>query len=164
MAVPFDTHRLITLVPIKPYDHIADIGCGGGKHSVPLAKYVFGGKVFALDVEEGKLETTREAVEHSNLTNVEVLLSEQHKLPLEGACLDGAVLSKVLHHADSPKKLLAEARRCLKDAGWVTVIENYEGDHSVSESDLWSMVDKAGYRRVRQHGLDAKQYMPVMRK
>ena len=57
MAVPFDTHRLITLVPIKPYDHVADIGCGDGKHSVRLAKHLFSGRVFALDVEESKLET-----------------------------------------------------------------------------------------------------------
>ena len=54
MAVPFDTHRLITLVPIKPYDHVADIGCGDGKHSVRLAKHLFSGRVFALDVEESK--------------------------------------------------------------------------------------------------------------
>jgi ubiquinone/menaquinone biosynthesis C-methylase UbiE len=164
MAVPFDTHRLITLVPIKPYDHVADIGCGDGKHSVRLAKHLFSGRVFALDVEESKLETARAAIKQFNLTNVKVMLSDHNKLPLEEACLDGAVLSKVLHHANNPKKLLAEARRCLKKTGWASVIENYSGDHSVSEPKLWDMVSKAGYRRIRQHSLDSKQYMLIMRK
>ena len=36
MAVPFDSHRLICLVPIMPHHWVADIGCGAGKHTIPL--------------------------------------------------------------------------------------------------------------------------------
>ena len=41
----FDTHRLISVIPILPHDHVADIGCGSGYFTVPLGKFLFDGKV-----------------------------------------------------------------------------------------------------------------------
>ena len=59
MAAPFDSQRLLSLVPIMPHHWVADVGCGVGKHTVPLGKYLFSGKVFALDVDQEKLDGTQ---------------------------------------------------------------------------------------------------------
>ena len=57
-----DTHRLLSLVPIHIHHVIADIGCGPGYLTIPLGKYLFDGKVFALDIQQEMLDATQKAL------------------------------------------------------------------------------------------------------
>ena len=160
----FDTYALIPLIPIAPYHTIADIGCGGGKHTVPLGKFLYDGKLYALDVDQEKLDATVEALQKIRLTNVELLRSKQQKLPLEDDSLDGALASKVLHHVHNPTALLKDARRCLKKSGWLAIVENYEGEHGVDVDKMRAMMEKAELRIKTQRDLDGTQYMMLVRK
>ena len=164
MSVPFDSLALISLLPILRHHRVADIGCGAGAHTTGLAKYLFLGKVFALDIEQEKLDATRAAVESVHLTNVDVMPSEQDRIPLDDDSLDGALASKVLHHAEDPEALLQDARRCLKASGWLAIVENYEGDHSVDIDKMQTMAESAGFRRTASRDIDGKQYMMTVRK
>ena len=53
-----DPFVITTFMPIEPYDDVADIGCGPGYFSIPLAKHLVYGKLYALDVSDEMLDVT----------------------------------------------------------------------------------------------------------
>ena len=167
-----DTYRLLSMIPVLPHHVVADIGCGPGYFTIPLAKYLFDGKVFALDVQQEMLDAAKEALQAINLTNVEVVLSEEEKLPLEDECLDGTLAAFVLQEAENPTALLEEARRCLRKSGWLVLLEWHkrkteEGPpvrQRIEEKKLRTMAEKVGFRFGSRRDLNGAQYMLLMRK
>jgi SAM-dependent methyltransferase len=160
-----DPQRVLSLVPIQYHQTIADIGCGPGYFTVPIAKSLFGGKVYALDA-------TQAAFDEINLTNVEVRLSKEKQLPLDDGSLDGALIAFVLQESQDPQALLSEAKRCLKDAGWLAVLEWRKEEmeagpplaQRIDSEELRGMSEEAGFRIKMEHKLNGSQYMITMRK
>jgi len=167
-----DTHRLLSLIPIHLHHVVADIGCGPGYFTIPLGKYLFDGKVFALDVQQEMLDATRTALDAIHLTNVEVMRSKESKLPLEDDSLDGALVAFVLQEASNARALLKDTLRCLKKTGWLAVLEwnNQDVDGAppltqrIEEGKLLRMAEKLGFRTTARHNLSGNQYMIVMKK
>ena len=167
-----DPDRIISMIPLRPYHNVVDIGCGPGYFAVPLAKYINQGKLYALDIQEEMLETCRERLSAVHLKNVEVLKCGEKKIPLDNDSLDGAFIAFVLHEATDKKVMLAEAQRLLQKGGWLAVLEWYkqameEGpplEERVSEEETKELGEEAGLRFVRQRDLSGKQYMILFRK
>ena len=88
----YDPQSLIALAPIHTDQVVADVGSGPGWLSIPLAKYLYGGKLYAVDVQEGMLEKVAERAAKFRLFNVETVLSKESSIPLEDGILDGLVL------------------------------------------------------------------------
>jgi 2-polyprenyl-3-methyl-5-hydroxy-6-metoxy-1,4-benzoquinol methylase len=57
----FEVEFIISELGLQPGEHILDLGCGTGRHSVPLAKQ--GLEVTGLDLSEGMLEEARQYAE-----------------------------------------------------------------------------------------------------
>ena len=167
-----DPERIISMIPLRPYHIIADIGCGPGFFAVPLAKYVSQGKLYALDTQESMLEACRQRLTESHLSNVEVLQCEPNALPTVSDSLDGAFMAFVLHETRDKTALLSEAQRCLRRGGWLAVLEWYkktmeEGpaeEDRLSEEEVKELGEKAGLRFVSQRDLNGKNYMAIFRK
>ena len=167
-----DVYKLLRIFPILSHHVVADIGCGPGFFTIPMAKMVFDGKIYALDIQDEMLDAVRAEVAKVNLTNVDVVKSQEKKLPLEDESLDGVVAAFVFQEASSPKTLLKEALRCLKNHGWLVVLEWYktemeEGPPVSQRIDMEEMKDltaKAGFRVRETRDLNGKQYMVMARK
>ena len=167
-----DAFRVMSLIPVRPYHVVADVGCGPGYFAIPLAKHVFDGKVFALDVQQEMLDATQEELKRINLTNVDLVLFKESKLTLEDDSLDGALLAFALHEADSPHDLLKDVRRCLRNGAWVALLEwekreMEEGPplkERIDEPELSEIALKAELQFTARHSLNENQYMLVMRK
>ena len=167
-----DTLRVISLIPLRPYHVVADVGCGPGYFAVPLGKSVFDGKVYAVDVQQEMLDLVRKELDGVRLTNVELVKSEMDKLPLDDDSLDGAISAFVLHGSENVQGLLEEALRCLNKGGWLALLEWHkrqmdEGpplEHRVEEDELRQTALDVGFRFTARHTLNARQYMLLMRK
>ena len=167
-----DVFRVTSLIPIFPHHVIADIGCGPGFFTVPLAKHVFDGKIYAIDVQQEMLDAAKEGLERIRLTNVELILSKDDRLPLDDDSLDGALAAFVVHEAENPKSLLEDTRRCLRRGGWIALLEwnkreMEEGpplEDRIDELDLYEMAYETGFRSLGRYTLNDNQYMLVMRK
>lgn len=160
---PLDTFALIPLMPIAPHNTIADIGCGGN-HTVNLGKFLYDGKLFALDVDQHRLEDIECEVREVGLTNVELLRSKKQKLPLEDDSIDGALVFKVLHNVYNPTSLLKDVRRCLRKSGWIVIVENYQNENGIDVDRMRGMLTKSDFRVKAQRELDGDQYMMLVRK
>ena len=167
-----DPFRVLSLIPIQVHHQIADVGCGPGFFTIPLAKYVFDGKVFALDIQQEMLDSTQEAVKAENLSNVVVMRSGEKKLPLEDDSLDGALVAFVLQEADGPRALLQEVKRCLRKSGWLAILEWYKREtedgpplsRRIDVDKMQAMTDKLGLRFAGRRVLNGKQYLHLVRK
>ena len=167
-----DPQRLIALIPIRPHETLADIGCGAGDLAIPLAKYVFDGKVYAVDTDPEALKQTTERALEIRLGNVHTVLSKPTKVPLDSESLDGIVLANVLHEASRPGSLLKEVARMLRPGGWAAVIEwAEEGDgdgppakQRLSREKALDMAADVGLRRLALRNVDDHRYLLVLHK
>jgi ubiquinone/menaquinone biosynthesis C-methylase UbiE len=165
---------MIALVPIHNDQKVADIGSGPGWLSIPLAKYVYAGTCYAIDVQEEMLKHVKEQGEAAKLGNIETLVSKENSIPLDDESLDGVALSDVLHEASKPKTLIKEAARLLKKSGWISIVEwlPVEGKAKVGpaaskrvvQQEMREAVEALGFTTLTSRQLTPHRYIIVARK
>ncbi|MEX2044697.1 MAG: class I SAM-dependent methyltransferase [Opitutus sp.] len=101
---------------------VAELGCGYGTFTVPLARRIRG-TIHAFDIEAGMVEATRQRAMSAGIQNVRTarrdVLADGFGLA-EDSC-DACLLFNILH-GESPVDLLREAGRIVRPGGSVSVI------------------------------------------
>ena len=118
-----DTFRVLSHCPLTPRDNVADIGCGPGYFTLPLAKFVINGKVIALDTSDEMIEACKTRLEQVRLGNVEVIKCDDYEFPVAPATMDGIFIAVTLHHPEDRVRFLSSAREMLKPGGWCFIVE-----------------------------------------
>jgi ubiquinone/menaquinone biosynthesis C-methylase UbiE len=118
----------IAALKIKPGQVVADIGAGTGIFSLAFVPSVRpGGKVLAVDVDEGLLAHIEEkATEQGMATYVQLVLGEfdDPKLPVN---VDLAFINDVLHHIEHRELYVKNLAKYLKPDGRIAVIDFRSG-------------------------------------
>ena len=105
----FDIPRIIKWLDIKNIvDPIAEIGCGYGTFTVPLAKKT-NNQVLAFDIDPSMIEITRNNVQQSGLSNVQFFLRDilETGTGLESHSIGMILLFNILHF-DERRAMLEE--------------------------------------------------------
>jgi len=118
-----DPNLLIAELPLRTDMTVADIGSGPGYFTVPLAKYLYDGTVYGIDVQQGMLDLIDSQAEAAHVNNIDTVLSKETKIPLDDATVDVALMSNVLHEASSPTRLIRDVARIVKKGGWIAIME-----------------------------------------
>jgi len=102
----------------------ADFGCGSGGWTIPLAKILAEGKVYAIDILEEPLSALRAKVKIERLFNVETRKANAEKgvLLLSNSC-NLVLMTNLLFECENKKAVLEEAKRILKPAGKILVVD-----------------------------------------
>ncbi|RLJ70516.1 methyltransferase family protein [Hydrogenivirga caldilitoris] len=87
----------------------ADIGCGPGYFTLPLARRVR--RVYAIDSSDFMLSVCFERAKEERLGNVEVLQCTEESIPLENKSVDVSLLANLFHELLKPDKFMEEVRR-----------------------------------------------------
>jgi ubiquinone/menaquinone biosynthesis C-methylase UbiE len=145
------------LADIGPEPHTvwADIGCGTGFFTIPLANEVK--QVYALDIRAEMLSDLSASLIQQQISNVTVLQSEENRFPLPDQLTDGILTSLVLHEVDHPLEFFRELNRILQTGGRLVVIEwakastemgpPLEHRLSIQQLDDWAL--STGFAKVR---------------
>jgi len=165
-----DPQRVIGLLPIQPHHVVADIGCGPGFFTIPFAKHLAQGRVFAVDMQQGMLDEVKARVEAEGLGNVDIRLSGELDIPLEKTSLDGVFLAYMLHETEGPLAFLRIIKKILKDGGWLCLLEwvkeeMEEGpplEERIAEEDALELVQKAGFKVTARPKINEKHYIFVL--
>jgi len=148
---------------IKKGDVVADLGCGGGYFTIPVA-YLVGEKgiVYAVDIMEGPVEAVRSKAFLEKLNNVQVIRANLekkgslNKLIKSGEC-QCVILANTLYTSKKKKSILEEAKRILEPKGQLIVIDWVEKvsdafrnfgpplELRISERETKGLIVKAGF-------------------
>ena len=108
----------------KPGMVIADIGAGSGVFSLPMAKLVSpGGKIYAVDIQQGLLDYVNKHAKEQKITNIHTLLGGNDDPKLPKSDVDMAFISDVLHHIEHRAQYLKTLAKYIKPKGQIVVIE-----------------------------------------
>jgi ArsR family transcriptional regulator len=111
---------LLAVLP-EEIGRLLDIGTGTGRLLELLAPRVASG--LGVDASQAMLALARARLARLGLSHCTVRQADMYRLPLPDAAFDAAVLQMVLHHAEDPALVLAEAARVLRPGGVLVVVE-----------------------------------------
>ena len=163
----YDIHELILWMGISRGITIADIGCGTGYCTVPLAALAGEkGLVFACDISQEMLDSLREKIEKWDIGNISAKLSQESSLPIEDNSVDFVFLSMLLHEIDSPASFLSEIKRILRKGGRIGVVdwEKLESevgppiDERVSMAEAVAMLAGEGLSTIKNEMIGSYHY------
>jgi ubiquinone/menaquinone biosynthesis C-methylase UbiE len=144
----FDIQQIMNWLKVGGIvDPIAEIGCGYGTFTVPVAKE-FHGIVHAFDIEPSMIEKARNNTRRASIQNVTFHLRD---ILVQGTGLAeqsiGMVLLFNILHSIEKHLMLKEASRILKKSGiaaiihWRKDIETPRGPSPESRPDLQTILD-----------------------
>ena len=166
-----DTFLILSMSGVNLQDTVADIGCGPGYFTVPLAKYLVNGKLYALDIDDEMLDACRQRVSQALMGNVEILKCGEFDFPLEPGSLDGAFLAFVVQQSPDKPRFLRAVRELIHSRGWCTILEWYHKEtetgppleRRVDPMDLRELAQGAGFRFLDWRDLNGEHYMMTLR-
>jgi ubiquinone/menaquinone biosynthesis C-methylase UbiE len=134
----------------------ADFGCGTGYFTALLAQEVgHSGKIYAIDVDEDTIKSAQEFINQFGLRNVKFLHQDlEVNSGLENNSLDFVFVSQVLYQSDEPYKIISEAKRVLKEKGYLIVLEPqkenslFAGQRVHSFQDIVDLMEKEGFKII----------------
>jgi ubiquinone/menaquinone biosynthesis C-methylase UbiE len=115
--------RIVELAEPQGDDVAVDLGAGTGLLALALAPRVR--ELVAVDISERMLERLDDAAAADGIHNVEPVVADLRRLPLEDESATLVVSNYAFHHLDDPGKelALAEARRILRPGGRLVICD-----------------------------------------
>ncbi len=141
------THRaaiIIEQLGIEPGMAVADVGCGPGRVTIPLAKAVGPtGEVTAMDIQVGMLDRVR--TKASTLENIRYLHAGVGSGALESNHYDRLLLVCVLGEIPDREAVFREAFEALRLGGVLSITEVIFDPHFQRQSKVRYFAEKAGF-------------------
>jgi ArsR family transcriptional regulator len=112
---------LLDIVGAADPRDLLDIGTGTGRMLEILAPQVE--RALGIDQSREMLAVARVNLERTGLQNGVVRLGDMYQLALSDASFDAAIVHQVLHYAERPGAVIAEAARVLRPGGLLVIVD-----------------------------------------
>jgi ubiquinone/menaquinone biosynthesis C-methylase UbiE len=112
---------ILNAVEIKPDFVVADLGCGSGYFTVPLAAKAK--KVYGIDVQKEMIDFLREKIRKLKIKNVKLLVSKPAEIPLDDESVDLLLTVNTLHEFDDRERMIEEMKRVVKRGGKILLVD-----------------------------------------
>lgn len=154
---------------------MADFGSGSGHYVWPMAQAVGdSGHVFAIDVQQDLLKRIHNEAHKRGLSQVKIIWADLEKpkgSKIADATLDLVLISNLLFQLQDKAAVLREAKRILKPAGTLVVIDwaesfNMMGPHKkdvVTKDEGIDLVRSNGFSIIREFPAGAHHWGIIAR-
>jgi ubiquinone/menaquinone biosynthesis C-methylase UbiE len=158
----------VSRLGLPPGAVVADIGAGSGVFTLPLARAVPQGRVYAVDIDRGLVDHIARKVEEARAANVRPVLGAFTDPQLPARDVDLAFIFDVLHHIEDRATYLRSLASYLRPGGRIAVIDFHPelGPHKndpklqVTRDQTREWMAAAGLRPLAEHPLyDDKWYV-----
>lgn len=157
LRAPVVEERIAALLPQGRLGRTLDIGTGTGRLLELLAPRIDRG--LGVDASRTMLALARVRLANARLSHCTVRLADMYALPLADRCFDTVLLQMVLHYAEEPINVLAEAARVLAPGGTLLVADLAPHDRAELRTLMahrtLGFSDADMDRLLHQAGLDA---------
>ncbi len=113
--------KLLEMLPGDQIGDLLDVGTGTGRVMELFAPRVT--KAVGVDLSREMLMVARANIEQAALRNCTVKQGDMYQLPVQGGSFDAVTLHQVLHFAETPTEVLAEAARALRPGGKLILVD-----------------------------------------
>ncbi len=146
---------ILDRLPLRPADTVADLGCGPGFFTLPLAARVPQGMVYAVDVAPQMLAMVTERATEAGLGNIRTILADESALALAPASLDGAFMGLVYHEFPDRVEYMRHLATLVRPGSWLALFDwdvrqNPGGGpplaHRIAPDTAASEIEAAGWR------------------
>ena len=127
------------ILPADVGGRLLDIGTGTG-HMLEILGSMFE-RAEGIDRSHDMLSIARSHLAQWNLGNCGVRFADMYQLPHPAAAFDMVSVHQVLHYADAPNRVIAEAARVLSDRGYILIVD-------FAPHDLEELRHKHQHRRL----------------
>lgn len=137
------------LLPASGIADFLDIGTGTGR-----ILELIGGRVergTGIDLSREMLSVARSNLQKANLRNCQVRQGDMYQLPFPGQSFDAAVIHQVLHFAEDPAEVIAEAGRALRPGGRLVVVD-------FAPHDVELLRTEHAHRRLGFHDAEVQRW------
>ncbi len=161
-------HNIIAETGIEKSGSIADIGCGIGYFTFPLAEAVGeDGLVYAIDAEPEMITDIISKLDENHMKNIIPVISREYNLKIENNSVNYAFLCTVLHEVKMREKFLKEVNRILGTNGEIFIIEWVKQesdygpptDHRLDETTIKRNLKRTGFDHSKVIYLNEYFYM-----
>ena len=155
--------ELVRSLGLSTGSQVADVGCHEGYMTVKLSNIVgVSGKVYAVDVEQQKLDRLKKILETRAINNVIPTKGEFDNPLLPKNLLDGVLILDTYHEMDQHDQMLLHIREALKAGGRLVICEaiaesrrkspreDQERKHELGMKYALEDLEKAGFTIVRR--------------
>ena len=132
---------------LEPGMAVADIGCGPGRLTLPVARAVGPhGRVVAVDIQPGMLSRAREKAQVAHLDNIVFLQAGAGDGALGREQFDRGLLVTVLGEIPDRERALAEIFDALKPGGVLSVTEIIFDPHFQGRGTVTRLAGATGFQ------------------
>lgn len=121
-----DPNKVLKQLKLKENMTAADFGCGSGGWTIPLAKKLEDGLVYAIDILDEPLSALRGRAVLEKIQNIRTIRSnveDKNGSKLSDSSVDLVLISNLLFQIEKRKEVFAEAKRILKNNGKILVVD-----------------------------------------
>ena len=113
--------ELLRRLPDTGIGDLLDIGTGTGRILELVAGRV--GRVIGIDLSRDMLIVARANLQSAGLGNCQVRQADMYRLPWTAPSFDAVTIHRVLHFAEDPARVIAEAARVLRPGGRLLIVD-----------------------------------------
>lgn len=125
---------------------VADIGCGPGRVTLPLARAVGPtGKVYAVDLQQPMLDQVMAKAAREELRNIEPVCGDARQQRLLSNSLDAAVANMALGEIPDYPAIFPALLASLKPGGKLLIAESRFDPHYLNREKLFRQLHAAGF-------------------
>jgi ubiquinone/menaquinone biosynthesis C-methylase UbiE len=116
--------EVVAALKLEPGERVADVGCGPGYFTIPIAKAVGPtGKVWAVDIEPQMLARARQHAVAAGLANIEYVHGVADDPLLPSGVVDTILIVNTFHHFSDCRAYVAKLRKALVPGGRIVNID-----------------------------------------
>jgi ubiquinone/menaquinone biosynthesis C-methylase UbiE len=115
--------RVVAALQLHGDETVADVGCGDGFYTLPLARALGTGRVLAVDIDEAALSKLKGSLIDQGIKNVELVKGKEDDPLLTKESLDAVLIVNAYHEMPAHEVILRHVREGLKPGGTFVLME-----------------------------------------
>ncbi len=147
--------KILAQLDIRDQMEVADFGCGHGYFSIPLAKMIPNGNIYAIDVVNDTLEAVKSKSELERIENIKIVhanLEIPGSSKLKANSVDIVLLRNILYQSEKKEEIIREANRTLKENGRMVLVE-WKIDSPLAPKEGYLLSKEEAHQLINQEKL-----------